>query len=125
MRLNNQFGEDASYPAFLPQGGVGMSGPMPGDSIEGGSAFTGAMGWDREAYSTVFVDPAQLDGAFMSANGAALDEKLSKYSDADRSKILADLGELGVLNTDAKKIDATINPPPPKKAPAKKAPKSD
>ena len=99
----------------------------PEDSLEGESIFSGPMGWDREAYSKVFVDPAQLDAAFMSANGAALDGKIGKYDDDEQKKLLDKFGDLELLNMDAKKIDAFINPPPPKKAakkePAKKAPK--
>ena len=117
----------------------------PEDSLEGESIFSGPMGWDREAYSKVFVDPAQLDAAFMSANGAcerpedlgaalarvrgrvvnvgaALDGKIGKYDDDEQKKLLDKFGELELLNMDAKKIDTFINPPPPKKA-AKKAAK--
>ena len=124
---NGQMGNtDDSYPAFLP-GGLGTAGPMPEDSLDGPSIFDGPMGWDREAYSTVFVDPSQLDAAFTSANGAALDAKLEPYDDAEQKKLLDKFGDLELLNMDAKKIDAFINPPPPKKAakkePAKKAPK--
>ena len=88
----------------------------PEDSLEGESIFSGPMGWDREAYSKVFVDPAQLDAAFMSANGAALDGKIGKYDDDEQKKLLDKFGELELLNMDAKKIDTFINPPPPKKA---------
>ena len=96
----------------------------PEDSLEGESIFSGPMGWDREAYSKVFVDPAQLDAAFMSANGAALDGKIGKYDDDEQKKLLDKFGELELLNMDAKKIDTFINPPPPKKA-IKKAPETD
>ena len=41
--LRNAFGVDATYPAFLPQGGVGGTGPMPGDDP------MGVMPWEREA----------------------------------------------------------------------------
>lgn len=78
-----------------------------------------SLAWDSEAISTVNVSPEQLDASFLAANGAALDAKLSKFSGGDRDKLLAELGEIGVLNTDDKKLDAIINPPPPKAAEAK------
>ena len=113
--LRNAFGVDATYPAFLPQGGVGGTGPMPGDDP------MGVMPWEREAFSTVAADPAQLDGAFMAANGAALDAKLSQYSAAQRDELLGKKSDLEVLGMSAKDLDKFFNPPPPKaKAPAKK-----
>ena len=113
--LRNAFGVDATYPAFLPQGGVGGTGPMPGDDP------MGVMPWEREAFSTVAADPSQLDGAFMAANGAALDAKLSQYSAAQRDELLGKKSDLEVLGMSAKDLDKFFNPPPPKaKAPAKK-----
>lgn len=83
----------------------------------GGAALAlsgSSLSWDNEAFSTVNVSMDQLDDAFMSANGAALEAKLSKFSGPDRKKLLDDLGQVGVLNTDDKKLDAIINPPAPK-----------
>ena len=62
-----RFGTDdpSSYPTFLPQGGIGGTGPQPEDEL------FGVMPWEREAFSTVEADPSQLDSAFMAANGAA------------------------------------------------------
>ena len=106
--LRNAFGVDATYPAFLPQGGVGGTGPMPGDDP------MGVMPWEREAFSTVEADPSQLDSAFMAANGAALDAKLSKYSEAQRSELLGKKSDLEVLGMSDKDLDKFFNPPPPK-----------
>ena len=127
--LSNQFGTDADYPSFLPQGGIGGAGPMPEDDITGAGIFDGPMGWDREAYSTVSADLSQLDSAFMAGTGALLDAKLEGYSEAEKAKLLEKNSVLDVLNLDKKKIEAAINPPPPKEkkaaakkeAPAKKA----
>ena len=67
------------------------------------------------------ADPAQLDSAFMAANGAALDAKLSQYSAAQRDELLGKKSDLEVLGMSAKDLDKFFNPPPPKaKAPAKK-----
>ena len=109
-RLQNQFGTDdpSSYPTFLPQGGIGGTGPQPEDEL------FGVMPWEREAFSTVEADPSQLDSAFMAANGAALDAKLSKYSEAQRSELLGKKSDLEVLGMSDKDLDKFFNPPPPK-----------
>lgn len=106
-------------PEFLPTGGVGSSGPMPGDASLGG-----AMGWDREAYAidAVQIAPATLEAAFSAATGAQLEAKLGPYDGAQRDKLVEEFGELGLLNMEAKKIDAFINPPPPKPKEDKPAP---
>ena len=80
---------------------------MPGDDP------MGVMPWEREAFSTVEADPSQLDSAFMAANGAALDAKLSKYSEAQRSGFWA-RSDLEVLGMSDKDLDKFFNPPPPK-----------
>lgn len=113
-------------PTFLPQGGIGGTGPLPEDDL------FGVMPWEREAFSKVFVDATQLDSAFMSASQALLDEKLEGYSAEQVDKIIKEKGALEVLNMSAKDLDKYFNPPPPKKvakkeaadgdAPAKKAP---
>jgi len=72
------------------------------------------MPWEREAFSTVEADPSQLDSAFMAANGAALDAKLSKYSEAQRSELLGKKSDLEVLGMSDKDLDKFFNPPPPK-----------
>ena len=72
------------------------------------------MPWEREAFSTLAADPAQLDGAFMAANGAALDAKLSQYSAAQRDELLGKKSDLEVLGMSAKDLDKFFNPPPPK-----------
>mmetsp|Transcript_29149 Transcript_29149/g.87145 ORF Transcript_29149/g.87145 Transcript_29149/m.87145 type:complete len:150 (-) Transcript_29149:59-508(-) len=114
--LQNAFGVDepTAYPAFLPQGAIGGTGPQPEDSL------FGVMPWEREAYSKVFADPSQLDDAFMSANGAALDAKLEGYSPEQVSKITKEKGALEILNMAAKDLDKYFNPPPPKEKKAKK-----
>ena len=81
---------------------------MPGDDP------MGVMPWEREAFSTVAADPSQLDSAFMAANGAALDAKLSKYSEAQRSELLGKKSDLEVLGMSDKDLDKFFNPPPPK-----------
>ena len=81
---------------------------MPGDDP------MGVMPGEREAFSTVEADPSQLDSAFMAANGAALDAKLSKYSEAQRSELLGKKSDLEVLGMSDKDLDKFFNPPPPK-----------
>merc|ERR1719247_3547493 len=93
-RLQNQFGTDdpSSYPTFLPQGGIGGTGPQPEDEL------FGVMPWEREAFAKVTISPKQLDEAFMGGYQSILDEKLA----------------LEVLNMAAKDLDKYFNPPPPK-----------
>ncbi len=50
----------------------------------------------------------------MAANGAALDAKLSKYSEAQRSELLGKKSDLEVLCMSDKDLDKFFNPPPPK-----------
>lgn len=111
--LRNAFGVDAGgvgvgYPAFLPQGGVGGTGPMPGDDL------MGVMPWEREALSTVEVDTKGMDAAFMAANGAALDAKMSPYSAEQRFELLGKKSDLEVLGMSEKDLDKFFNPPAPK-----------
>ena len=126
-RLQNQFGTDdpSSYPTFLPQGGIGGTGPQPEDEL------FGVMPWEREAFAKVTISPKQLDEAFMGGCQSILDAKLEGYSEEQVKKILDEKGALEVLNMAAKDLDKYFNPPPPKvkkvakeagDAPAKKAP---
>mmetsp|Transcript_12486 Transcript_12486/g.39646 ORF Transcript_12486/g.39646 Transcript_12486/m.39646 type:complete len:114 (-) Transcript_12486:406-747(-) len=75
-------------------------------------------GWEKDYYSTVNVDPAQLDAAFISANGAALDAKIAAaaqgtgVSPADaKTKLVEAFGDIGILNTDVKKLKDILSPP--------------
>jgi len=49
-------------------------------------------GWEKDYYSTVNVEPAQLDAAFLAANGAAIEAKLAEVGPGvfcDRSSNLS------------------------------------
>jgi hypothetical protein len=109
-RLQNQFGTDdpSSYPTFLPQGGIGGTGPQPEDEL------FGVMPWEREAFAKVTISPKQLDEAFMGGCQSILDAKLEGYSEEQVKKILDEKGALEVLNMAAKDLDKYFNPPPPK-----------
>ena len=111
-RLQNQFGTDdpSSYPTFLPQGGIGGTGPQPEDEL------FGVMPWEREAFAKVTISPKQLDEAFMGGCQSILDAKLEGYSEEQVKKILDEKGALEVLNMAAKDLDKYFNPPPPKVA---------
>ena len=67
-----RFGTDdpSSYPTFLPQGGIGGTGPLPEDEL------FGVMPWEREAFAKVTISPKQLDEAFMGGCQSILDAKL-------------------------------------------------
>ena len=66
------------------------------------------MGWDRECYSTVNAGGWQLEESFVAATGAALDAKLSEFSEEQQKALMADFGASGLLNMDAKKITAAV-----------------
>ena len=89
-RLQNQFGTDdpSSYPTFLPQGGIGGTGPLPEDEL------FGVMPWEREAFAKVTISPKQLDEAFMGGCQSILDAKLEGYSEEQVKKILDEKGAL-------------------------------
>ena len=105
-----RFGTDdpSSYPTFLPQGGIGGTGPLPEDEL------FGVMPWEREAFAKVTISPKQLDEAFMGGCQSILDAKLEGYSEEQVKKILDEKGALEVLNMAAKDLDKYFNPPPPK-----------
>ena len=107
-----RFGTDdpSSYPTFLPQGGIGGTGPLPEDEL------FGVMPWEREAFAKVTISPKQLDEAFMGGCQSILDAKLEGYSEEQVKKILDEKGALEVLNMAAKDLDKYFNPPPPKVA---------
>ena len=111
-RSPRRFGTDdpSSYPTFLPQGGIGGTGPQPEDEL------FGVMPWEREAFAKVTISPKQLDEAFMGGCQSILDAKLEGYSEEQVKKILDEKGALEVLNMAAKDLDKYFNPPPPKVA---------
>ena len=111
------------YTFFLE--GVGGYGPDHAAAISSYSLLVYAGGQcvmmpvlgalsDRCGRRALLLGAFTLDAAFMAANGAALDAKLSKYSEAQRSELLGKKSDLEVLGMSDKDLDKFFNPPPPK-----------
>lgn len=84
------------------------------------SALTNGASWKAAYTAKVVVDEATLDAAFLGANGAAIDAKVAAAvagtgvdAATAKAKLTEKMGELGILQTDVKKLKAAIAPPPP------------
>jgi hypothetical protein len=114
-------GVDASVPPNKPKwnGDWTGTGPLPEDTPANGF---NVLPWEREAFSQVNINPADLDTAFTNENGALLEAKMSKYDESQRKDLMAKKTPLEILNMAAKDLDKFFAPPPAKKKEAAKDP---